>query len=113
MKKANDVKRLKKLTQDNARLKQVVADQVLEVSALKEISMGNWLARGAGARRLRMLQDRLAVWERGVCRYAASIARRGAMRGWSAVTTPACGRCWRRSSAKGSGGVSARASAAA
>jgi putative transposase len=40
--KADDVKRLKELEQENARLKRIVADQVLEVAALKEISKGNW-----------------------------------------------------------------------
>ncbi|MDX6705762.1 MAG: putative transposase [Solirubrobacteraceae bacterium] len=36
--KADDVKRLKELEAENARLKRIVADQVLEVAALKEIS---------------------------------------------------------------------------
>ena len=40
--KADDVKRLKELAAENARLKRVVADQVLEVAALKEIAKGNW-----------------------------------------------------------------------
>jgi putative transposase len=38
--KADDVKRLKELELENARLKRIVADQVLEVAALKEISKG-------------------------------------------------------------------------
>ncbi len=40
--KVDDVKRLKELEAENARLKRIVADQVLEVAALKEISKGNW-----------------------------------------------------------------------
>ena len=40
--KADDVKRLKELELENARLKRIVADQTLEVAALKEISKGNW-----------------------------------------------------------------------
>ena len=40
--KADDVKRLKELEVENARLKRVVADQVLDVAALKEIAKGNW-----------------------------------------------------------------------
>ena len=40
--KADDVKRLKELEVENARLKRIVADQVLEVAALKEIVKGNW-----------------------------------------------------------------------
>jgi hypothetical protein len=38
--KADDVRRLKELEVENARLKRIVADQVLEVAALKEISTG-------------------------------------------------------------------------
>jgi putative transposase len=37
-----DVKRLKELEAENARLKRIVADQVLENQALKEIAKGNW-----------------------------------------------------------------------
>jgi putative transposase len=40
--KADDVKRLKELEIENARLKRIVADQTLEVAALREISKGNW-----------------------------------------------------------------------
>jgi transposase len=40
--KADDVKRLKELDAENQRLKRIVADQVLENQALKEIAKGNW-----------------------------------------------------------------------
>lgn len=40
--KADDAKRLKELERENASLKSIVADQALEVRALKEISRGNW-----------------------------------------------------------------------
>jgi putative transposase len=40
--KADDVKRLKELEVENTRLKRIVADQTLEVAALKEIARGNW-----------------------------------------------------------------------
>ena len=40
--KAEDVKRLKELEVENARLKRIVADQVLENQALREVSRGNW-----------------------------------------------------------------------
>jgi len=40
--KADDVKRLKQLEVENAQLKRIVADQTLEVVALKEIAKGNW-----------------------------------------------------------------------
>lgn len=40
--KADDAKRLKELERENRDLKAIVADQALEVRALKEISRGNW-----------------------------------------------------------------------
>ena len=40
--KAEDAKRLKELERENARLKRIVADQLLENQALKEIAKGNW-----------------------------------------------------------------------
>jgi transposase-like protein len=40
--KANDAKRLKELERENVQLKRIVADQVLENQALKEIAKGNW-----------------------------------------------------------------------
>jgi putative transposase len=40
--KADDVKRLKELERENARLKAIVADQALECRALKEVAKGNW-----------------------------------------------------------------------
>ena len=40
--KADDVKRLKELEVENGRLKRIVADQTLEMAALREVSRGNW-----------------------------------------------------------------------
>jgi len=40
--KADDAKRLKELERENVRLKRIVADQLLENQALKEIARGNW-----------------------------------------------------------------------
>jgi putative transposase len=40
--KADDVKRLKELEVENVRLKRIVADQTLHISALEEVSRGNW-----------------------------------------------------------------------
>jgi putative transposase len=40
--KTDDVKRLKELEAENQRLKRIVADQVLENQALKEIAKANW-----------------------------------------------------------------------
>jgi putative transposase len=40
--KADDVKRLRELELENARLKRIVADQTLEMAALREVSRGKW-----------------------------------------------------------------------
>lgn len=40
--KADDAKRLKELARENVQLKAIVADQALEVRALKEVAKGNW-----------------------------------------------------------------------
>jgi putative transposase len=40
--KAEEAKRLKELERENASLKAMVADQALEVRALKEVARGNW-----------------------------------------------------------------------
>jgi putative transposase len=40
--KAQDAKRLKELERENSSLKAIVADQALEVRALKEVARGNW-----------------------------------------------------------------------
>jgi putative transposase len=39
---ADDAKRLRELERENTRLKRVVADQVLEIDALREVAKGNW-----------------------------------------------------------------------
>jgi putative transposase len=40
--KADDVKRLKELEAENVKLKRIVADQLLENQALREVNGGNW-----------------------------------------------------------------------
>src|SRR5881227_3334157 len=40
--KADDAKRLKELERENARLKRIVADQLLDIEGLKELSRGNF-----------------------------------------------------------------------
>ena len=40
--KAEDAKRLKELERENGKLKRMVADQLLEIDALREIAKGNW-----------------------------------------------------------------------
>jgi putative transposase len=40
--KADDAKRLKELEKENTKLKRIVAEQLLENQALREIAKGNW-----------------------------------------------------------------------
>jgi putative transposase len=40
--KADDAKRLKELERENVRLKRIVADQLLDIEGLKELSRGNF-----------------------------------------------------------------------
>jgi hypothetical protein len=40
--KADSAKRLKSLEGENSRLKKIVADQVLDIDALKEVNRGNF-----------------------------------------------------------------------
>ena len=40
--KADDVRRLKELEGENARLKRIVADKELQIQALKELGRGTW-----------------------------------------------------------------------
>ena len=40
--KSEEAKRLKQLDEENKRLKQIVADQALDIQMLKHISEGNW-----------------------------------------------------------------------
>ena len=40
--KADDAKRLRELERENGKLKRMVADQLLEIDALKEVAKGNW-----------------------------------------------------------------------
>ena len=40
--KSHEMKRLKELEKENARLKKIVADQAVDISILKEVSRGNF-----------------------------------------------------------------------
>ena len=40
--KADEMKRLKELEKENARLKKIVADQAVDISILKEVAKGNF-----------------------------------------------------------------------
>jgi hypothetical protein len=40
--KAEEAKRLKELEDENRRLKQIVADQALDIQMLKHVAEGNW-----------------------------------------------------------------------
>jgi putative transposase len=66
--KADDVKRLKELEAENSRLKRIVADQVLENQALKEIAR-KLLSPPCRRRAVLMLRDRPGLSERRTCRY--------------------------------------------
>jgi putative transposase len=48
--KAEDVKRLKELEAENARLKRIVADQALNIAALNEVSRGRMKVKSVLAR---------------------------------------------------------------
>jgi len=57
--KADDAKRLKELERENGRLKRIMADQLLHIEGLKEISRG-LLSPARRRRGVLMLQDRLS-----------------------------------------------------
>ena len=38
----DELRRLRQLEEENARLKRIVADQTLHIAALNEVSKGNW-----------------------------------------------------------------------
>ena len=48
--KADDAKRLKELERENARLKRIVADQVLDIAMLKEVAEGRSYRSSRSAR---------------------------------------------------------------
>jgi len=47
--KTDELKRLKELEAENLKLKRLVADQALDILALKEIAQGKWQARPRSA----------------------------------------------------------------
>ena len=53
----SDVKRLRTLEAENARLKRLLAERDLDISVLKEINAKKWCARRRGARRSRSLAN--------------------------------------------------------
>ena len=94
--KAADVKRLKELERENRELKQIVADQTLDIRAYKEIAKGRMkvkpsaLRRGAGShpRRAARVRDRAPGARRGSVpgpdRHRACAERRPAARPYAA-----------------------------
>ena len=60
---ANDVRRLKQLEAENARLKKLVAERDLEIEVMKQVAAKNWLACRSAASRWRMAEG--AVSRRG------------------------------------------------
>ncbi|MCZ4534819.1 IS3 family transposase [Gordonia terrae] len=65
--KANDVKRLKELEAENARLKKLVANQALDIDMLKEIFVGKLLTPNRKRSAVTMLRERFGVSERRAC----------------------------------------------
>lgn len=65
--KEDEAQRLKALEAENARLKKIVAEQALDISALKDLQRGNG-EPGAPARRVAYLVRRQRLWERRACR---------------------------------------------
>ncbi len=65
--KADDAKRLKELERENARLKRIVADQLLENQALKEIAKGKLLSPSRRRDAVRMIVERFGLSERRAC----------------------------------------------
>jgi putative transposase len=66
--KAEDAKRLKELERENAKLKRIVADQLLEIDAWKEIGRGKLVSPSRRRAAVAMLSERLGVSERRACR---------------------------------------------
>ena len=67
--KADDVKRLKELERENARLKRIVADQALENRGAEGDREGKLVSPARRRQAVAMLRDRLGVSERRACRY--------------------------------------------
>ncbi len=78
--KAEDVKRLKELEAENARLKRIVADQVLENQALKEIAKGRMKVKSASAPPRALVGVRGVASRRSCARRRLGRARRSGVR---------------------------------
>ena len=65
----SDLRRLKELEDENRRLKKIVADQALNIEALKMVAEENCKARTAQEPAVRAVQERWEVSERGACRW--------------------------------------------
>src|SRR4029453_16740462 len=65
--KADDVRRLKELEGENARLKRIVADKELQIQALKELGRGKWGGPPRRRRAVTHLQQVLGVSQRWAC----------------------------------------------
>ncbi|MHB2023363.1 MAG: IS3 family transposase [Mycobacteriales bacterium] len=68
--KVEDAKRLKELERENGRLKKIVAEQVLDIDMLRELSPGKLLTPDRRRRAVAALQARFGVSERRACRVA-------------------------------------------
>ncbi|MFC1668744.1 IS3 family transposase [Spirochaetota bacterium] len=66
--KLDQIKRLKELEKENARLKRIVADQAIDLSILKEVSKGKLLSPARRRKAVLHIMRKLHFSERRVCR---------------------------------------------
>ena len=106
--KADDVKRLKELEAENARLKRIVADQALDIQGLKELRAGKLLSPARRRRAVLRCRSGLGspsvgrvVWRVSIGPPNVTAGRRGRM-------TRRCGSQLRVFSRRGRGGGIAR-----
>jgi len=72
----SDVKRLRQLNDENRRLKQMVADQALDIQALKTINLKNWQGPRRSERQVSGAPSALGSVSYGCVASGGSIARR-------------------------------------
>lgn len=77
--KAQEARRLKKLEQENARLKKMVADLMLDKEMLKELAEGNFQARRVGVMPWRNWKNRSRFRNAGLAKCRDSTVRPNVM----------------------------------
>lgn len=98
--KGPEMARMKELEKENVRLKKIVAQQAMDIDALKDINRKNWCARRASDGRCTIFATSAATRNAMLAGWCSRRARRSGTRpGWtrkSAASGSAC-RSWRRS----------------